>query len=1516
MAEPPVRSDASAVVDARTERKRIRRIRRLRRRRILGATFRWTIAVIGLVVLAAVAGLSQTREGHAFVLQSALDRIRSSLAGELVIGGIRSGTLLTGATLVDVRLDAESGREFLRADSIVVRYSLASLVTGGRPIRSTIFWGAEFEISQYSADDVLNVTRILAESERDTTSARRGRPIDLGRIGLRGGRVRVLTPAQSHSERTVPSPDGSPLRLILFDDLDLDLEEALLTPGSAVSFEARLGSASASVHLADEPLVLRELFGDVTFGAQGIRLQNAAFRLPSTLLEGSLTMGPARPGDPWTLRGALATNGWGDMHDLAWIDPRIPSGRFRGAATLRIPDAVEVEFHDVEIEMEASDVLADGWVRFAEPLSMRAMRLTVSPLTTSRLEPWLGLDFPLEGWLSGEATLSGTLTDLGATGRLTLVPTGFGASPTTADFAGMIHRGPNPGASDFEVRLDPFNYTVLESYWPDAPWAGTGVARLELDGRARDGVAVVADLTHETAPGETSRVVVDGVARRLDDGEWLADLGGALDPLSVAALSRLAPGLDLEGSLSGPIRAAGRLDSMEVGGELVTEGGALAFTGTVDLRDPDSLYRIDADATGFPLSSFSADVPDSARWSGGLELTGSGFGLRTLRASATLSAHESRVGPVPIDTLAAAFRIEGGVLVTDTLQARVAGIELEGRGRFGLAEGTWGSSRVAFRAESLVGLRPLVMGVGDDVMVRDTLDELEGEFLRASGIEPDTLPSLMDVRMAGAVRGAASLSGEVRAFDLGLLVDLVGGQYRDNQVDTARIALTATALPATSGSWGIGASARGIVWQGRTFEQGGFEAEMIRREGDGRIELVRTTDEAYRAAGAFRFDSLGGEIGLSEAQIQIREDVWNLTRPSRIAWSGQSLIVDSLDIHREGQDPMALHANGVLTRGGASDFRLAVDGLHVDRVFHVAQREDIEAGGHLDLDVAVAGPSESPRISGTFRIDGPTYGAMQLTRLDGALDYANRVVDFRLTGWDGLRDAIDANGTIPLDLSLAAVEDRVPDRPMDVQIAADSLDAAIALSYLTSLEQVVGIVTGDVHVGGTLDAPRPEGLVTLEGGEWTIEAIGVRHTGVGGRLTLNQNRTVDVELAATGDGASSVGGTVTLIPFRDPTLDLTFSFRRFPAVARPDVEALISGEFGLGGTYQRPVAEGAITVDEATIYVDEFRRVSGVVDLNDPLLFEDALGVDTTALVAQPLIAGLRNPFFDNLRVDIDLAVPRDTWLRSVETNVEIAGDLLVVYDRQVGDFVLIGELEAVRGSHLVLGRTFQLDGGTVSFIGRPGLNPDLDIDASTRIFRRQDDDLDVSAHVGGTLVQPAVTLSTEEAGLSEADLVSYLVFGQASGQPATGRSAALSEITEGTAETLLTGGLTFGIGTLANQVGAVLAQETGYLDYLSVQVLASGGPANVGGRSQIEAGKYLGRDVFAVVVIRPTGGEVENVNRFAGARFEVELTDALSGELFFEDRYLRSGSGGFVLPGLLEDNRVLGIFLFSDWGY
>jgi hypothetical protein len=655
---------------------------------------------------------------------------------------------------------------------------------------------------------------------------------------------------------------------------------------------------------------------------------------------------------------------------------------------------------------------------------------------------------------------------------------------------------------------------------------------------------------------------------------------------------------------------------------------------------------------------------------------------------------------------------------------------------------------------------------------------------------------------------------------------------------------------------------------------------------------------------------------VSEGSIQVGPRVWNLSRPARVEWDPTTIRVDSVVVTRDDPDPMHMVVDGTLTRGGESDFRLIIEGLHAEQVLNIAQVDGIGVSGHVDADLSVRGTSAAPRIDGTFLIDGPRYRAIQLTRLTGSIEYADRRASIDVEAHDGVRRVVTGSGTLPLDLGLVSVERRLLDEPMDVRLAADSLDAAIALSYLSTLQGVVGSVSGEVRIGGTPERPEPEGLVTLSNAAWTIEEIGVRHSQVNGELRLRPDRTVDVTLSTRGTGASDVTGTVLLEPVRDPLLDLDLRFQRFLAVSRPDVEGYVSGDVTLGGTYRRPVASGTLLVDEGAIYVDELQRAVGVLDLSDPFLFDVGLAVDTTALASQPLLVGFSNPFFDNLRVDVDLSVPRGSWLRSVDSNVELAGDLLVRYDRSAGDFVLIGELQAIRGSHQVLGRSFELDEGVVSFIGRPGLNPDLDIVASTRIRRPGDAPIDVNAQVEGTLVQPVVTLSSEEAGLAEEDLVSYLIFGQPSGALGGG---GLFGAGQGIGPTSFVqrGFATFFGGPLATQLGSVIAQELSFIDYLSVQQAGIVRGADEAYDTQVEVGRYVGDDVFVILVLRPFSAGPEEQNQVPGVRVEWALTDDYNVQGFMEDRFLRSGSASMTTSsGLIDNDRIWGVFLFREWGY
>jgi hypothetical protein len=310
---------------------------------------------------------------------------------------------------------------------------------------------------------------------------------------------------------------------------------------------------------------------------------------------------------------------------------------------------------------------------------------------------------------------------------------------------------------------------------------------------------------------------------------------------------------------------------------------------------------------------------------------------------------------------------------------------------------------------------------------------------------------------------------------------------------------------------------------------------------------------------------------------------------------------------------------------------------------------------------------------------------------------------------------------------------------------------------------------------------------------------------------------------------------------------------------------------------------GDLVVEEGVLLVEEFARSAEVVDLSDPAFFNVS---DTTLFSLRPVFRASRNPFLQNLRLDLRLSLGRDSWLRGRDLNVEMGGELDVFWDRLNRDLALVGTLQAVRGVYSVVGRQFQVREGTVSFQGTPG-----------------------------------VLSSNAPFPIAESDLVSYLIFGRPSYALASGQTS----LAQGAASSLLrtaTGaGVTLGIGAFANELGSVFTRDMG-LDYLAISQGQYGAPLGTQdlygtvATTQVEVGQYLTEDIFAVLLWRPlTGFGGTAQSPFAGLRMEWRMADLWTLEGFVEDRFARnslfwSGDLRYRL------DKVFGAFLYREWGY
>jgi hypothetical protein len=276
---------------------------------------------------------------------------------------------------------------------------------------------------------------------------------------------------------------------------------------------------------------------------------------------------------------------------------------------------------------------------------------------------------------------------------------------------------------------------------------------------------------------------------------------------------------------------------------------------------------------------------------------------------------------------------------------------------------------------------------------------------------------------------------------------------------------------------------------------------------------------------------------------------------------------------------------------------------------------------------------------------------------------------------------------------------------------------------------------------------------------------------------------------------------VDLSDLADPRFDLEVQ------AELPGGEPPGPGGAGLGddlprGRYTAPRVTGAIRVDQANLFLEEFARSA---DRGGPLRPAFLAAVDTTLAAARPVLEAAQNPFLENLRVDADLSMPRDVWLRSREMNVEIGGDLIVTFDRRDREILLVGTVAAVRGNYNAFGRQFQVRSGTVDFVGTPGINPALDIEAVHRLRQQGGEPLEIVANLEGTLLSPASPSAPAAVNISESDLISYLIFGRPSYALASAESRMLGDAA-----------ISAGIGAAAGQLSSLLGQQIG-LDFFNI---------------------------------------------------------------------------------------------------
>lgn len=1509
-----------------------------------------TAAILGLLLLAAAGGVllvTQMSAGRSMAASFLEDIVSGGVNGRVEVGSVTGGNLLNRLVLEEFRISGPEGEPFLLLEGVRVEYNPLDLVRGRYHLRRMTARRMEVRIRQdrdgaWVHERIFEDGRGGPDTGEDEGDGEDGLRLWATDLRVEAGLVEVRTPWEEDGAATgEDAPAGGSVadpvwnlevgeegseRVVVLEELRGRLPFLRLAdPAEPLRIDVQ--DLRGRLRAVQQPLSVERLDASAVFG-DTVRVELDEMRTAASRLSGD---GWVAPGEDFTrFRFDLGAAPLA-FRELRWLPVPVPDqGEATGALVLRTDPGTGTLVTEVEGgEFRSGDSRATGGfvLHLEEPPRFGSMELRLEPIRLSLVHRLLGQtgrpDGLVEGRLSGAGPLDMFRVDAdlefrripGDGGERAGRGVGGGASPEGSGgtsglrLEGGIDLEDEPRAlGDLRLEFRDFEPRWTRLLGLDTRQAGRLDGRATLDRPVGGALQFTADLRHRV-PGDTTSHVRGRGSVELD-GEPAVDLELTADPVSLSVLEPYAPELDLVGTIRGPLSATGTMEELRARADLRTPRGELSFDGTFDLAAERRRYDAAVEARGIQLRQWLRDAPHTRLDVRG-RVRGEGTDPADLTALFDLELLPSRVQGARIDSSLLRFQVDGGLARIDTFSIRSEVGSVRGTGGIGLSSDRSAALYLEMETPDLSSWnRWIVPGrspVGPDTTARDLFALLPADRDGEEGVEggdasPDTLSGSLSVR--GAVYGnveEAGAGGEFRAR--APRFGNVGADSFQVVLDADRIrSLDSLVLRGTA--WGFSGGAGDVEdGEGRAVLRVDTASFRLDRTGSrsGRVEVraMRSPGGSVEAVADVEWGETRKTARLEGLSLRMGGQALRLAGPATIAYGETGLEVEGFTLR--GREGGLVRAGGTLPRSGPSRFDLRLEALRLADVGTLVGVPELQ--GELEAGVQVRGSAASPEMEARVRVADPGLESFSYGLLEADFDYRDRRVRGVIRLHDEAGEMVGVEGTVRADLSLRDDGPRLLDDPFDFRIAASRLPLALLL-FPADVTESEGEVALDVQVRGGPDGLSLDGEGEVRDGGFRAVPLNVRFREIGGRLVFRgtEMRVDSLGFASAAGGRGTVSGTVGMASPRDPEFDLTIRARRLQAIDRRKASLVLRGEGRLEGSYRRPSVRGGFRVSNGTIRAEEFLREEEVVDLTDPRL--RAL-IDTTTRAERRLLERARNPFLHNLRAEVDLEVGPDLWLRSRTLSVELAGELELRMDRAEGDVRLFGDLRLVRGSYRwapargVFSRQLRITGGTIEFVGTPGVDPVLDITAQHRV-RSEQGTITVQAEITGNMSAPQLAL-TSDPPLSESDRVCVLILNT----PCAAQ--------EGVAGQLAADQL---IGQVGAQLNTLLAGGRGP-DYLTLQSGEGGGRTANGeddpdatspfSRQQLELGWYLSPELF-LTYSQPLGG------RPPSGSLEWRFAENWTVELRTEHR-LDSGLGR-QSESNLETDRLWGMFLFREWSF
>jgi translocation and assembly module TamB len=1451
--------------------------------------------MLGLALLAVVAVyvVTGTDWGRERVRRQAQSMIASMVHGNVKIGRL-SGNLLTGMTVHDFSITDSSGAPFAAVESFTATYSVVSLLRKHIWIEDAVLVRPLIVLDR-PPDGKWNWQRIIPRDTTKKSSSHQptwGDWIRFSNAKVLNGQLIVRTPWKP-SKGLRPAAQDSVIREALAGKSRLMIEQVrggyqkivqldsvngtfpmlrLAEPG----MKTRMLTVSSTTMIAypfrPPAAIVRDLKGAFAFTNDSAWWKGAYVAMPASKASGDGVYEFDSGDLTMSVHSAPAS-----FADMRWIYPRLPADG-RGSVDLELKWRGSVQDYlarNATITVGSARGSGSIGVTLGDTVSIHDTNLRFSGVDTRLLEQVIPhFSSPRRGVLAGRVTAAGGTHALVLNTDVTFDDQRAGRNHVIAvGEVGLVGRN-GIRARDLRVQVLPVQVDMARTWMPKLPVGGVVIGSATINGSSTSALSVVGDVTHADR-GARSRF--DGRATVQLTGGKRFDVDVNVRPVSLVEVGRFFPAAGLQGEASGVVRATGTLAALTVNADLrLPENGRFTTRGTLDLASKEKGYDLTSSLYTVNLKTVNSKAPPTSLTANAM-VRGRGVELATMSGTIAADLSTSRLDTIVVDTVSVRANIANGVADIQKLYALGSHTAANVTGTFGLIAGRKGTLAYHVDIDSLGALnRWIPRTAGDTLPVSPRPGVVAREIRRAradsarvaratemerliSGRPGPTLAvnapkSVPADTLSGAVTAAGTLTGNITDFDLRGRAAGTNIIARGNALRAFKSDYSWSRARTPQSKLAVGVDADDVSAMGFAFDTVNARVTYAATGGHVEVAVTQGNERQYALTGEYDLNRDRKELRLADMRFRLDTALWMMPHPGAIRWGGPGIQVENLELRNRGGG--RIYANGLLPTEGVADFRLDVDSFPVNNVAALTET-DINLNGMITLHGTMAGTLSAPAFRGTFGLARATYNDTPVPDLVGRFGYADRQLVAHL---DAMRASgtsmMTVDGRVPINLALSgATGDRMSPDPMAVDLVADSLPLELIPQFTSVISNLHGRAAGKVAMRGTLKRPSLVGALTLMQGSVTLNATGATLENVNASVHM-ANDTVYVDsIAGSARGRVNLSGTLAVGDWREPALNLKLMASGAELLNNDKGRVRVDAGIALTGPFSAGRLSGEVVVTQGVIYAPEptGRHLLGA---GDPQLFN----VLDTAVAGERDLFPAMSPLLANLRVEMQLTVKRNTWVRNREANVEVYTDDPISVHAEQQAFALTGVVNTDRGEYNFMGKRFQLKRGSATFIGSPDLNPTLQITGEYQVQAATRGTLNISVVIGGTVKRPRLALESDaQPPRTQSELLSLLAFGQptstllAYGTSSVAGSAATGDLFGAGAQLAVQRLSAVALGVAVDQVElqAGRAFGTDLLDISpgDVPLFRGGNPVgNFFKQTRIEAGKYVNGRTFVSV--------------------------------------------------------------------